>query len=128
MRALGEDRVKVPPRRRPDDPLPRASERQHEIEAELVQQLVRQAPTGFAIGTLTVAGVSLVLWSAAPRDLLLVWLLSMGLLTLPAFFVVWRFTRTPHVAESLASWRRALTVAFGLAGTGWATAWILLYP
>ena len=106
----------------------RAPELEQKIEAELVRQLVRQAPSGFAIGTLTVAAVVLVLWNAAPRSLLLVWLLSIGLLTLPAFIAVWRFTRDPDVAENMASWRKALAVAYGLAGAGWGIGSILLYP
>jgi len=97
------------------------------IETELVEYLVRQAPTGFVIGTLTVAAVVLVLWNAAPRRLLLVWLAWVGLLSLPAFVVVWRFPRAPR-PENAASWRRALAVAYGLAGAGWGAASVLLYP
>ncbi len=101
------------------------------IEAELVKHLVRQARgglTGFAIGTLTVAAVIGVLWNAAPRSLLLFWLLSMGLLTLPAFVLVLRFTDGPDAARDIAWWRRALGVAYGLSGAGWGLAAILLYP
>ncbi len=106
----------------------RPPEFEQEIETELVKYLVRQAPTGFVTGTLTVAAVVFVLWNAAPRDLLLLWVVSLGLLTLPAFVVVWRFTRAPHVSGEIASWRRALAVAYGLAGAGWGAASILLYP
>ena len=42
----------------------RAVELDREIESELVQHLVRQAPTGFATGILTVAAVLLVLYCA----------------------------------------------------------------
>src|SRR5262249_4406481 len=56
------------------------------------------------------------------------WLLSIGLLTLPAFVVVWRFTRVPLVSGTIASRRRALAVAYGLAGAGWGVAAIILYP
>jgi signal transduction histidine kinase len=106
----------------------RPREFEQEIETELVKHLVRQAPTGFVTGTLTVAAVVFVLWNAAPRNLLLLWLVSLWLLTLPAFVVVWRFTRAPHVSRQIASWRRALAVAYGLAGAGWGAASILLYP
>ena len=101
---------------------------EQEIEAELVTHLVRQAPIGFVVGTLTVVAVVFVLWNAAPRNLLLLWLVSIGLLTLPAFVVVWRFTRAPRVSGKIASWRIALAVAYGLAGAGWGAAAILLYP
>jgi signal transduction histidine kinase len=125
-RALG-DGTGLSLSRRPAEPT-RAGQREAEIEAELVQHLVRQAPTGFAIGTLTVAAIVLVLWSAAPRSLLLVWLVSMGLLSFPAFVVVWRYMRAEPVAARMPSWRRALAVVYGLAGTGWGVASVLLYP
>src|SRR5213593_3334793 len=122
------DRASVPPGRRQ---VPRTTELEQKIEAELVKHLVRQARgglTGFAIGTVTVAAVLVVLWNAAPRSLLLIWLISIGLLSLPAFVLVWRFTDAPDAAEDIASWRRALGVAYGLAGAGWGAAAILLYP
>ena len=125
------DRASAPPGRGPDERAPRATELEEEIETELVKQLVRQARgglTGLSIGTLTVAAVVLVLWNVAPRGLLLVWLVSIGLLTLPAFVLVWRFTDAPDGSGKIAAWRRALGVAYGLAGAGWGAAAILLYP
>ena len=127
--ALGrEEHASVPPGHRHGGQESRGTALEPEIETELVKHLVGQAPTGFVTGTLTVAAVLLVLWNAAPRDLLLVWLISLGLLSLPAFVVVWRFPRTPLVPGKIASWRRALAVAYGLAGVGWGAAAILLYP
>jgi len=125
------DRASVPPGRLQDEQVSRTTELDQKIETELVKLLVRQARgglTGFAIGTMTVAAVLVVLWNAAPRSLLLIWLISIGLLTLPAFVLVWRFTDAPDAAEDIASWRRALGVAYGLAGAGWGAAAILLYP
>ena len=110
--ALGrEEHASVPPGHRHGGQESRGTALEPEIETELVKHLVGQAPTGFVTGTLTVAAVLLVLWNAAPRDLLLVWLISLGLLSLPAFVVVWRFPRTPLVPGKIASWRRALAVA-----------------
>jgi signal transduction histidine kinase len=127
--ALGrEERASVPPGHRDGEQVPSGTALEPEIEAELVEHLVKQAPTGFVTGMLTVAAVLLVLWNAAPRDLLLIWLISLGFLSLPAFVVVWRFPRTPHAPGKIASWRRALAVAYGLAGIGWGAAAILLYP
>ncbi len=122
------DRTSVPPGHRPEEPGPRAAELAQAIETELVTYLVRQAPTGFVTGLLTVAAVVLVLWNAAPRSILLAWLVSIGLLTLPAFVLVSRFRRAPHAPRRIASWRRALAVAYGVAGAGWGAASILLYP
>ena len=99
-----------------------------EIEIELVRHLVRQAPTGFATGTLTVAAVLLVLWQAAPRMALLTWLLAMALLTAPAFGIVWRWRRLRNEPPEISTWRRALALGYGLAGAGWGSASILLYP
>jgi signal transduction histidine kinase len=113
------------------DPSPqtrRPTELDREIESELVQHLVRQAPTGFATGILTIAAVMLVLWQAAPRRALLTWLVAMALLTAPAFVFAWRFRRLPQVPVEIAPWRRALAVCYGLAGLGWSSASILLYP
>jgi signal transduction histidine kinase len=119
------------PAGRRDAPPSRATGLEQEIEAGLVEHLVRQARgglTGLLIGTLTVAAVVVVLWNAAPRSLLLVWLASIGLLTLPAIVLVWRFTDPRAESERIAAWRWALGVAYGLAGAGWGMAAILLYP
>lgn len=99
-----------------------------QIDAELVRYVVRQAPIGFAIGTVAVGSVAVVLWSAAPRTALIGWLLAIGTLTLPAALAVWRFDRTPDAAGTIGWWRRALTIAYGLAGVGWGIGAILLYP
>src|ERR1051326_8421263 len=100
------DRTSMPPGRRPEEPAPRTAKLEQEIETELVKHLVRQAPIGFAIGTLTVAVIVLVLWNAAPRTVLLAWLASMGFLSLPSFVVVWRFMRAAPASGEMASWRR----------------------
>ena len=99
-----------------------------QIEAELVRYVVRQAPIGFAIGTVAVASIVLVLWNAAPRGPLLVWLLAIGVSTLPVGVLVWRFARASDVASAIGWWRWSLTGAYGLAGVGWGVAAILLYP
>src|SRR5215469_9052374 len=107
---------------------PRQRPHATELESELVRHLVGQAPLGFVVGTLTVAAVLLVLWHAAPRKPLLVWFAAMVLLTAPALLVVWRLSRAPLVAGEMVWWRRALAVVYGLAGAGWGSASILLYP
>src|SRR5262245_29469557 len=53
--------------------VPHVADLEQAIERELVEHLVRQTPTGFVTGILTVAAVVLVLWNAAPRNLLLLW-------------------------------------------------------
>lgn len=106
----------------------RATDIGPEIETELARYLVRQAPTGFLLGILAIAAVLAVLWNAAPRSLLLAWFGVIGLLSLPALLVVWQFTRAPDIADRIGGWRRALVVAYGLAGAGWGVAALLLYP
>ena len=99
-----------------------------QIEAELIRYVVRQAPIGFAIGIVALAAIVVVLWNAAPREPLLLWLLTIGVLTLPG--------RRPGSAIRARVGRRecdrlvavVLTVAYGLAGVGWGVAAILLYP
>jgi signal transduction histidine kinase/CheY-like chemotaxis protein len=99
-----------------------------QIEAELIRYVVRQAPIGFAIGIVALAAIVVVLWNAAPREPLLLWLLTIGVLTLPAGVLVRRFARASDVASAIGWWRWSLTVAYGLAGVGWGVAAILLYP
>src|SRR5262245_26026879 len=94
----------------------RATELEEGIEAELVEHLLGQAPTGFVIGLVTVAASVLVLWHAAPLGPLLAWLASMGLLSLPAFLVVSRLRHAPRVPGETASRRRLLAIAYGRAG------------
>jgi hypothetical protein len=108
--------------------VPRAVQHEEDFETERVRHLVRQAPTGFVSGTLTVAAVVLVLWHAAPRERLILWLGVIGLLSAPAFFVVWRYTFTARRPPVIDSWRRVLIVVYGLAGAGWGALPVLLYP
>ena len=98
------------------------------IETELARHLVNQAPTGFAIGVVAVLVIVLVMWRAAPLSALVTWLASMVVLTLPTPIVVWRFRRSPDPSAAIASWRRALTVAYGIAGIGWGLVAVVLYP
>jgi signal transduction histidine kinase/FixJ family two-component response regulator len=97
---------------------------EQQIEAELVEHLVRQAPIGFVTGTFAVAAVVLVLWDAVPRTHLMAWVLVIALLSLPAFVLVWRFPRTAHAER----WTRALIAVYGLAGAGWGAVALFLYP
>jgi signal transduction histidine kinase len=99
-----------------------------EIATELADYLVRQAPTGFVLGTLAIAAVLVVLWSAAPRALLVGWVVAIALLSFPAMAVTWRFARARTVTDRIAFWERALIVAYGLAGAGWGAAAFMLYP
>ena len=99
-----------------------------QIEAELIGHVVRQAPIGFAIGVAAVVAIAIVLWSGTPGGLLLLWLATIGVLTTPAGLVVWRYRHAPDAAAAPEWWRRALTVAYGLAGAGWGMAAIILYP
>ncbi len=99
-----------------------------QIDAELVRYVVRQAPIGFAIGTVAVGVVAVVLWNAAPRAALIGWLVAIAALTLPAAVAVLRFDRTADVSDAIGWWRRSLTIAYGLAGLGWGVGAILLYP
>jgi signal transduction histidine kinase len=98
------------------------------VETALVAYLVRQAPTGFVVGTLTVAAVVLVLWSAAPHGILLAWVATIAVLTAPAIVVVRRFRRAADPGARIAAWRNALAVGYGLAGAGWGAASLLLSP
>ncbi len=99
-----------------------------QIEAELIRYVVRQAPIGFAIGTVAVAAIVFVLWNAVPGWPLFLWLVTIGVLTLPASTLVWRFARASDVASTIGWWRWSLTLAYGLAGVGWGVAAIVLYP
>jgi signal transduction histidine kinase len=101
---------------------------EHAIDVELVRYLVRQAPTGFIAGVCTFAAAVLVLWNEAPHGWLFAWAVTLALLSLPAFVAVRGFTRVTDVTERIATWRRALIVAYGLSGFGWGVASFFLYP
>jgi signal transduction histidine kinase len=98
------------------------------IETELARYLVRQAPTGFAIGVLAAMVVLVVLRDVVPPPLLFTWFGLLLLLSAPAFLVVWSFRRSANVTERIGAWRRGLTAAYGLAGIGWSGAMMLFYP
>jgi signal transduction histidine kinase len=98
------------------------------IRTELARYLVRQAPTGFAVGVLTVALVTFVLWNAVPYGALVLWIATIGVLTLPSPSIVWAFGRSPDPSARIRTWERLLTAAYGLAGAGWGAAAVVLYP
>ena len=98
------------------------------IRTELARHLVRQAPTGFAVGVVAVALVTLVLWNAAPHGAVVLWLAIIGVLTLPAPLIVRAFGRSPDPSSQIRTWERLLTAAYGLAGAGWGAAAFVLYP
>jgi signal transduction histidine kinase len=98
------------------------------IRTELARYLVRQAPTGFAVGVVAVALVTLVFWNAAPHGAVVFWLATIGVLTLPAPLIVRAFNRSPDPSLRIRTWERLLTLAYGLAGVGWGTAAFVLYP
>src|SRR5689334_6901584 len=78
-----EQHAHVPSQQPRSEQPARAAAHEQEIEAELVGHLVGQAPTGFVTGMLTALAVLLVLRNAAPRGILLLWLIMLGLLSLP---------------------------------------------
>jgi signal transduction histidine kinase len=98
------------------------------IRTELARYLVRQAPTGFAVGFLTVALVTFVLRNAVPYGALVLWVATIGVLTLPSPLIVWAFGRSPDPSARIRTWERLLTAAYGLAGAGWGAAAVILYP
>jgi hypothetical protein len=112
----------------PEPVLPRADAIEHAIDVERVRHLVRQAPTGIVTGILTFVAIVAVLWNEAPREWLLVWSLMLGALSIPTFVVPRRIERATDLPERIAYWRRALIVVYGLAGAGWGTAALVLYP
>jgi signal transduction histidine kinase len=108
-------------------PASRSTDVGREIETELARYLVRQAPTGFLLGTFAIAAVLVVLWNAAPPRLLLAWLVAIVLLSLPSLIVVWQCRRARDFSGRIGAWRMGLVVAYGLAGAGWGAAAVLLY-
>jgi signal transduction histidine kinase len=122
------DDVHHTPPTSPPRPAARDPHVAREIDAELTHYLVRQAPTGFVLGTLATAAVLAVLWQAVPRHLLLAWFVVIAVVTMPAVVVVWRFMRAREEPERTDTWQRALVVGYGLAGAGWGAVALLLYP
>src|SRR5439155_9404070 len=111
----------------PESP-PGLRERARQIEAEQVRLLYTQAPTGFVIGTLTVGVIVLVLWNAVAPHLLVAWVAFMGLVTVPAFVVVWRFRRATPTPDQIRPWRTLFILAYGSTGLGWGAIGVLLFP
>ena len=111
----------------PESP-PGLRERARQIEAEQVRLLYTQAPTGFVIGTLTVGVIVLVLWNAVAPHLLIAWVAFMGLVTVPAFVVVWRFRRATPTPDQIRPWRTLFILAYGSTGLGWGAIGVLLFP
>ncbi len=108
--------------------VPHVQDRTWQIEAEQVQLLYRHAPTGFLVGGLTTAIVLFVLWEVVALSRLIAWLVIMGVVTLPVFVIVWKFSRAKPTPDQIRPWRTLFIIGYGLAGCGWGAAALLLFP
>jgi signal transduction histidine kinase/DNA-binding response OmpR family regulator len=108
--------------------LPHMQDRTWHIEAEQVRLLYRHAPTGFLVGGMTTAIVLFVLWDVVALSRLIAWLVIMGVVTLPAFVIVWQFSRAQPAPDQIRPWRTLFIIGYGLAGCGWGAAALLLFP
>jgi diguanylate cyclase (GGDEF)-like protein len=120
------DALAVTPRTRAPDPaapVERASLRRRQVEI-LYEQSLWSLPGGLAAALALAA----VLWPAAPRGPLLVWLGTMVLLTTVRLLLTVRYRRRPPAAPGERRWLRAYVTGSMLSALVWAGGAILVAP
>jgi signal transduction histidine kinase len=102
--------------------------RREAIRAEQIRLLYANAPAGFVATGLNAGLLALVQWSVIPPLVILAWLTYMLGLTVLRAMVVWRFQRVAPAPHAMGPWGILFGLGTGLAGIGWGSAGVVLFP
>ena len=98
------------------------------VEAAQIRLLYRNADTGTLVTIIAVSALGWLQWASIAHIVLLLWALYMLLVLSGRAVLVRRYWHTDHFSTGMNRWGNAFAIGAGLAGAGWGTAGILLYP
>ena len=96
-----------------------------EIQAELIDTLFRSVPIAIVVHTVTSTVLVFMLWTKAPHDSLLAWLIALYTLTVARWFLMRAYRRRQPALASARNWGTAMTALAWVFGSVWATVPIL---
>jgi signal transduction histidine kinase len=106
----------------------RIMQRTDVIRAEQIRLLYANAPIGVVAQVLNVGLLALVQWPVIPPPVILIWLTYMLALTGLRAVVVWRFQQVAPAPHAMGPWGILFGLGAGLAGLGWGSAGVVLFP
>lgn len=96
-----------------------------DVAAEQVRFLYRNGLTGVIVNVVLALLLVVVLWSAVPRYILLIWLLCSLSLSVARLYHFWLFAKKDPPDEAMHKWRRAFFITATASGLVWGmTIWI----
>ena len=102
--------------------------RKQEILSEQVQLLYANANLGVGVTILAATTLALLQWKVVPSLVVVGWWLYMMLISAWRGALARRYRRTSPERAGVDIWRIAFAMGAGLAGAGWGTAGIFLFP
>jgi len=102
--------------------------RREAIRAEQIRLLYANAPAGFVATGLNAGLLALIQWPVIPPPVILTWLTYMLALTVLRAALVWRFQRVAPAPHAMDPWGLLFGLGTGLAGLGWGSAGVVLFP
>src|SRR5262249_45348512 len=98
------------------------------IRAEQIRLLYANAPVGVVATGLNAGLLALIQWPVIPPPVILIWLTYMLTLTGLRAVLVWRFQRVAPAPHAMGPWGLLFGLGTGLAGLGWGSAGVVLFP
>ena len=107
---------------------PACIQRPEAIRAEQIRLLYANAPAGFVATVLNVVLLALTQWQVIAPPVILSWLSFMLALTVLRAVLVWQFQRYSPAPQAIGQWGTLFSIGTGLAGIGWGSAGVVLFP
>lgn len=109
-------------------PLPKARSPQHAILAEQVELLYGNANVGVSVTVVAAAVLASLEWAVIRHSIILGWCGWMYLVSAARLVLARQYHRAVSPDRQARNWAIAFAAGAGLAGAGWGTAGVLLYP
>jgi signal transduction histidine kinase len=107
-------------------PPARGHQRQRQVHAAETRLLYENASTGIAVSIVIALLLAYAQWDAAPRVIVLAWLLYMLLAAAARYLLVQRYWRASPSAIENGRWNAAFVIGTALAAAGWAAGAVVL--
>jgi signal transduction histidine kinase len=107
---------------------PACIQRAEAIRAEQIRLLYANAPAGFFATVLNALLLTLPQWQVIAPPVIVSWLSYMLALTMLRAVLVWQFQRCSPAPPALGRWGTLFCIGTGLAGLGWGSAGVVLFP
>ena len=125
LRILGFQREPVEPRAQP---VPTTLDHQRQVRAAQTRLLYENADTGTVVSIVLASLLAYALRDAAPRVVVVPWLLYMLLISAARSVLAYRYRQAAPIDEDVARWDAAFVIGAAMAALGWGAASFVLNP